>query len=490
MKKNIYYIVLCLIALGTYSCQDLDELNKNPNKGEQTHPELLLTDIQAKTFQVEGTPALYASRMIIQTGEESSYQYYKWGSGSFNNYNILRQVTKMIEEAKRLDDPNYIALGKFFRAYHFYQLSMKFGDIPYTEALQGESTALYQPKYDRQENVFEGILNELDEAEALLSPEISISGDIIYNGNHTKWKKLINSFQLKVLITLSHKTTVGSTSIADKFNQVASRALISSLEDNAQLEFQDQLGSRYGEFNSSSYGSSMYMASTYVDLLKDLQDPRLFVVAEHTASAASEGLPVNDFTAYNGGNPADNYAEVQETLVKNGNISKVNRRYYKDPTNEPHNILSYWEVEFILAEAATRGWINTNAVTHFQNAVRANLMFYQLHAERYTDYFNETEIQNYLNQPSLTLEGSVEEQLETIITQKYITGFLQTGWRIYYDYLRTGFPEFQYPQSLTPPYRFVYPNSEYNNNTINLEAALNAQFGGNDGIRQQPWWLQ
>ena len=134
MKKLVIYTLIILLGFITKSCQDLDELNENPNNVSQTHPQLLLTEISAEAFQVAGTSPLYASRMLIQTGEENDYQYFKWGNGSFGEFNDLRQVTKMIEEAERISSPNYIAIGKFFRAYYFYQLSLRFGDIPYSEA--------------------------------------------------------------------------------------------------------------------------------------------------------------------------------------------------------------------------------------------------------------------------------------------------------------------------------------------------------------------
>lgn len=491
--KNIYSIIslIILTATFTFSCQNLDELNENPNNVSETHPQLLLTEIATNTFQVEGTSPLYASRMLIQTGEENDYQYYKWGSGSFGAYNDLRQVTKMIEEGERIGNNNYIAIGKFFRAYHFYQLTLKFGDIPYSEALQGETNQTFQPRYDSQEEVFEGIITELDEAAVLIDPAIFVEGDIIFNGDASQWLKLINTYQLKVLMSLSKKTNVGAINVSNKFNEVFNRGpLLNSLEDNAQLVFVDQQGSRYTEFNSSSYGSSMFMSSTFIDLLKDFKDPRLFVVAEQTPKAASAGLPISDFNAYHGGSPTENYSVINETLVADGNISKVNSRYYTNPVTEPHNLLSYWELEFILAEAAVRGWINSDAGEHLKNAIEANFNFYRNHSWEMSEYLADNSVEDYLDQSEIELDGDIESQLKLILTQKYLTSFLQGGWSAYYDYLRTTQPGFEYPTGQTPPKRFVYPNQEYNNNTTNLEAAINTQYGGNDEIRQTPWWLK
>jgi hypothetical protein len=50
-----------------------------------------------------------------------------------------------------------------------------------------------------------GILSELKEANDLINTNDKIEGDIVFNGDASKWKKLINSFRLKILITLSKK---------------------------------------------------------------------------------------------------------------------------------------------------------------------------------------------------------------------------------------------------------------------------------------------
>lgn len=80
---------------------------------------------------------------------------------------------------------------------------MTFGDIPYSDALKGETDKNYTPKYDSQKDVFIGILKELEEANTLLkNVEARINGDIIYNGTASQWRKLVNAFRLKVLMTL------------------------------------------------------------------------------------------------------------------------------------------------------------------------------------------------------------------------------------------------------------------------------------------------
>jgi len=491
--NNFKIIVFLMMAVVLSSCEDLN-INNNPNKVSETHPSLLLTNITTAAFQVKGTGAMYASRMIVQTDGESSSQFYKWDRAGFDAYNSLRQVTKMMEEADRVSDDSYKGIGYFFRAYYFYDLALTFGDVPYAEALKGETEDLYQPKYSTQEEVFAGILSELAKANTLLDGTDIITGDPIFGGDISKWKKLVNSFRLKVLLTLSKKAGNPSLNIKSEFASIfSSQSIITTPEESARLEFVDVVDSRYTEFNSSGYGSGLYMASTFVDMLKEREDSRLFAIAGQTKIAKESGLAIDDFNGYNGGNPITAYNDVN-LLAAAGKVSKVNERYTKDPTTEAHNLLSFSEVQFILAEAAVRGWIPTgNAQLFYENAIKANFKFYNTYAKGYEAYYTQAKAESYIASPKVSFANanSDPEKLELIITQKYLTSFLQGGWRMYFEHLRTGYPAFPYLGSDTPPIRWIYPLDEYNNNSKNVTEAITRQFGGsNDGIRELTWWLK
>src|SRR5690606_7011297 len=134
-----------------------------------THPQALLTKVEWDAFRAfRGTGPLYIQKMLVQTDGENAGQIYNWQRGDFDAYSNLRNVEKMIEEAERINDQTYVALGKFFRAYYFYNLALQFGDVPYSDALKGESAETFSPQYDAQKDVFKGILAELKEASDLL----------------------------------------------------------------------------------------------------------------------------------------------------------------------------------------------------------------------------------------------------------------------------------------------------------------------------------
>lgn len=483
--------VLSVLLLTCVSCDSLITDGENPNSVLQAPPQQLLTTIASEAFQVKGKNPQYASRMIVSTAVENEIQYYKWSSGSFEPYERLRNVRKMIEEAKRTEKPAYAALGKFFRAYYFYNLTLTFGDIPYSEALKGESEQISTPAYDPQKAVFEGILDELKEANETLDGSEVIENDIIYGGDARQWKKLINAFRLKVLLTLSNKTDDGDLNIESRFATIhGQEPLFESIADNGQLNFFDQIGSRYGEYNDSDYGSSMYMDSTFVRRLQEREDPRLAIYADQTKNAKENGRPVDDLSSYGGGRPIGQYSYNDDKAAA-GVISKVDSRYYTDPTNEPHVLLGYSELQFILAEASVRGWIDSDANTHYQKGIQASFEFYSSFAEDYAEHVNSQAASNYMQHNLVTLDEATTDQqkIERIMTQKYLRSFLQGGWTPYFDHLRTGYPSFMEPETGPPPTRWRYPQSEYRNNNDHVSEAVSRQFGSDD-IRAVSWWLK
>ena len=292
---------------------------------------------------------------------------------------------------------------------------------------------------------------------------------------------------------LSRKVSDPDLNIIATFSGIFNNSpLIESNADNGQLMFVDELGSRYTEYNSSSYGSARYIDSTFIQRLKDRKDPRLFIFCGQTRVAKENGLAINDFAAYEGGDPIAPYNEVNLKAAA-GKVSKVNLRYTTDPTTEPHLFMGYSELQLILAEASVRGWINSSAKEHYDNGVKASFQFYNTYASEYADFVGNAAAEAYLTEPLVDFSKAAgnESKLELIMMQKYIPSFLQGGWRMYFDQLRTGYPVFRTQPGVTPPLRWIYPTSEYQNNSANVTAAITSQYGeSNDNTRATPWWLQ
>lgn len=481
--KTIRNLLLISLVLWANSCKDFEELQIDPNRPTQAQPGLLLTGIETSTFNVIQVGAMLASRMIVFTDGVADEQYYGWQRAGFDRYSTLRQIAKMEEEADRVGAPNYKALALFLRSYTIIEISKVFGDVPYSEAVQAPE-GIYQPVYDTQESIYIKVLNDLEQANADLDPAGVITGDVIYNGDIEKWKKLINSYALRILISLSAKTGNSSLDVVNRFNKIisdpATYPIFTSNDDNAALQFYDAVNNRYPYLNNNNFKTAYYMEESFVDLLKGLEDPRLFTFADQ--KPVGSGLPETDFEAYGGLQGSAPLSENTNRLV-DGEASRVDSRYYSDPVNEPSVLLGYAEVEFTIAEAIARGWITGDAEEHYNTAVRASMSFYNIPGP---------DQDAYLANPDVEYDPA--NGIEMIITQKYINYFLNGGWEAFYNQLRTGFPEFNVDgggilNNGLIPKRWMYPQDELQLNSANVQAAIDRQFD-EDNINAVMWLLR
>lgn len=480
--KKIYISVLLIIAAAS-GCKKFDEFQKDPNKPTLATPDLLLPTVEQGAFKAVDLGAALATRQMVFTNNVSNNQYYGWTRAEFSTFNDLRQVIRMEAEASRTGKPEYIPLIKFFKAYYAYQLTLVFGDIPYSQALKGEEGNV-TPAYDKQEDIFLSILNELKEANALITTTATpVQGDIIFDSNMIKWKKLINTFSLRVLISLSLKENNARLEVKKRFaeivNNPAQFPIMTGNDDNGQLKYHDQEGNRYRYFSDNDLQTAYYLEETFVDRLKALQDPRLFTFAEKAPKFAA--LPATDFNAYGGVKGSAPVSDNNNRVVA-GEASKIKSRYFNDPVNEPSVAIGYPELQFILAEAAVRGWIANNAATYYENGIRASMLFYKIDADAITNYIR-------IN----PFPGA--EQLSSIMTQKHLASFLNSGWQAFYDQRRTGFPAFDVSgagmlNDKKIPKRWMYPESELRYNQKNVSDAIAAQYPQGDNINGLMWLLK
>jgi len=486
--KNIKLIFI-LLAFVCFSCEDFETLTKDPNRPTEVHPSLLLTNIEVSTFNEVSTSAAYACRYHVFTDGYSTSQHFGWQRAGFGGYNTLLQVYKMMEEANKNNLDIYIALAKFFRAYHFTQMTMTFGDIPYTEALMGDEN-LFKPKYDAQEDVYLGILQELTEAnEMLIETEEEIEGDIIYEGDILKWRKLINSFKLRVLLSLSAKEANTNLNVAENFREIYENPdlypIFTSLSDQGQLVFVDRDDNRYPIFHDKSATTATYLEKTFVDLLKARRDPRLFTYGSPEKRAVEVGQPgyQTSFSSYGGLDAGAYVSDNLEKLTEQGIGSPLNPRYHSDPVNEPSIAIGYPEQEFNIAEAALRGWITADPAEHYYNGIRASMEFFKVASDK---------INSYLNGSLVVYDEA--KAMEQINTQKYLSFYLNSGWEPFYNQRRTGIPTFVVGPATQNgglvPKRWMYPQEELDNNFVNVAEAINRQYEGNDNINGVMWLLQ
>jgi hypothetical protein len=517
--KNL--IITALAMLSMTACQNFDELSVNPNAPTSASASLIFNKVCADMYGATGSPwddAHKYAQMWCLNYEYYGNQNYNWTTTGLN-YGTLTDVTKM-EEGAVLNGSDaklnpYAALGKFFRAFYYVNMTQRVGDVPLTDALKADK-GVSKPKYDAQKAVYVQVLQWLESANADLQSLIdkgdkTLTGDIYYGNDLKKWQKAVNSYRLRVLISLSKKESDGELNIkakfADIFNNPTKSPIFTSPSDNLDYVY-TPVNNKYPT-NPDNFGfnaTRWNMAETFVKTLTDIKDPRVFVTCEPADSLLRKGFTPSSFEAYIGANSGESLADMS-SKVNFDLYSFVNRyRYYQGYLAEKYALIGYTEQCFNVAEAANRGWITASAETYYKAGIDASMRSFGIANGSNTGYYlkkgailgsftaysfnvNTTE---YNDQVAVKYKGNTADGLTQILTQKYLGFFQQSGWEAFYNQRRTGVPTFRVGAGNTNgqkiPKRWQYPTSERTNNADNWKAALNAQFGNtNDDINADLW---
>jgi hypothetical protein len=521
MKINSLIIAITAIAsIGLSSCKkQFEDFPVNENRPVTVPPNLVFTGVLSD-LNGDQPWSIRANQFDVCNYNYYGDQRYDW-TGAEWNYTTLKNVIKMEEEAERIElgtVNNYSVLGKFFRAWFFYRMTSLTGDLPLAESLKGAEVAA--PSYDSQKAVFQQILKWLEEANNEMAELITKSGDgkidgDFYYSNRTAWRKAINTFRLRVLISLSKRASDADLQVAQSFAAIlanpAKYPILTGMEDNLQFIYNnfnkypsnpDNLG-----FDATRYN----MAATYLNNLVLLNDPRAYITSEPATKQLANGKTPADITAYVGASSGEDLAEMSSKMsdVNNAEYSLRSRaRYYANYVGEPGIILGYPEMCFNIAEAINRGWMTGNAETWYKDGIKTSLAFYGIPVDApgtitkiypYNDPAAETynipfDFEGgYYQQSSVKYAGNNANGLQQILMQKYLAFFQNSGWEPYFNWRRTGVPNFLTGtgtgNSGRIPKRFQYPSGERTTNGVNWANAVKNQFGGTDDNINADMWL-
>lgn len=461
----------------------------------------------------------------------SNYVYYGtnqyWTGSATLDYGSLNNVLAMEAEAKRAagsDNNPYHALGLFFRAFFFVDMSEKVGDLPMTDALQG--IANITPKYNTQKDIFKQSLLWLDSANTLLAGEIAngfleFSGDFYYSERINsplgaraaliEWQKVVNSYRLRLLIELSKQTGDADLNVAQQFatvfNNPTTYPIFTSNADN--LEYVYNSSYNYYPDNITNLGNNqirLNLAATLETTLGQLNDLRCMVLGEPARGLGFSDTSYQSFVGAPSGMDLSTMAQLVGSGLIDSKLSLYNRNhFYSGYTGEPTYILSYPEVCFCIAEAMNRGWITGNTEQWYKNGVTAQFAFYNI-----VDGTNTVTLQaasgaeiaytvnfgfdNYFNQAAVKYAGDNTQGLNQILLQKYLAYARNSGYQAYYQWRRTGVPAFNAGPGTgnggVIPRRWQYPSNEITANGANYQAALQSQYGGSDDINLDVWLVK
>ena len=183
-----------------------------------------------------------ASKYMAWGEGSESYIFNGWGRTGLGDYHTIINMQKMVELAEEKDVAAYSGLAKFVKAYKLFWSSMDLGDIPYSDALKGEESVL-KPKYDTQKEVMRQVLEDLEESYDLFSAASDFKGDPFVGGSVEKWRKIVSTFQLQVLMSLSKKADDPDLKVKERFARiVSSSTLMESNDDNFQMVYSDKAG--------------------------------------------------------------------------------------------------------------------------------------------------------------------------------------------------------------------------------------------------------
>lgn len=513
MQFKIKYIsaIALTLVMGLSSCdKDFEEINVNPNSPEKVSSALLLpTVIRSTTNEIAGNAWGYGNVVMqytakIQFTNEDRYNWGPQGSPYGSFYNALRDINNIIQISSEAKEQNYVGIAKVMRAHLFSYMTDAYGEIPYSEAIQAKDGVNY-PKFDSQEAIYAGILAELEEANNLLGTTTErVDGDILFNGNVIRWKRFANSLRLRILMRLSDRKDP-SAAMQAILNNPTQSPIFTGTNEEAALQYLGDVPNQHPLYTTRSGSFDEYRLSEKMEgTLKDLNDPRLFAYAQPTTD--SKAGVVGAVTAYEG---VPNGLGDEEALqyspsgdkTKGGSnfLSRVGLLWacqactsLANPTGYQAVLMSYAEVQFILAEARERGFITVgSAEEYYKKGIQASVDYYRV---RYT-FINQPNIASklvlddaYFAQPNVAYTGTVAEKLAKIGTQKWLALFFN-GLEAWHDWKRTGYPSIKPGPAAfinTVPVRFMYPGSVQALNEENYKAAVARQ--GADAITTKVWW--
>ncbi|WP_342083195.1 SusD/RagB family nutrient-binding outer membrane lipoprotein [Dyadobacter sp. OTU695] len=461
------------------SCVDsLDDYNINEKKATVVPPVTLFTNALKGLADIVTTPSVNLNnyRLYVQHWSTTTYldepRYNVTARTIPQGFwqAIYRDVISDLNESKRLLNSdnlleakmkaNQLASIEIMEIMSWAALVNTFGNIPYTESMNPENPL---PKYDDAKTVYDALLTRLDAVLPTITTTTSGfagGGDVIYNGDMSKWLKFGNSLKLKLAMI-----------IADS-DEAKAKALVAAAAPNVFTSIADKAAFPYiatpPNQNPTSANLNILFttrqdfipAATLVNPMNEFSDPRRD----------------DFFTLQNGAYVGGNYGFANAYT----NFSHVSDKVIA-PTLEGL-FLDYSEVQFLLAEAVERGFITGSAASYYNNAVTASIVYWGGTAAEAT---------TYLAQPKIAYATAPGTYKDKIGFQKWIALY-NRGWESWIEWRRLDAPKLSpptggnAPAGLAIPVRMIYPINEQTLNGANRSAAADAI--GGDLATTKLWW--
>jgi len=479
MKKYSSILLAVVIGFSVGCTKDFEELNTNPNSPVDVVPGLLLRQVIYDYGEEMSYEGFVAGNLLGQYFTEIDFNLFdrhsltepQFGGNPWPViYSNLRDNELMLDQARTTAVYSvYEGPGLILKAYMTAALTDIYGDVPYSEALQGLSGNV-TPVYDNQEDIYmatDGIIDNLNKGIAALqnySGAQGLSGDVLFDGNLNAWITFAQSLKVKYLIRISDRVNVNADlqAIYDAGDYLDNNA------QNAVFNFTDGQPNNFRMANLRDGDFNLFVLSeTAEDILNDLNDPRMGVYYRPYQNAPT-GVEFSGLL---------NGPDASATSISVADYS-LTGTVFRDHTGDlDANFLTAWETHFLWAEAAERGLITANAQMHYERGVE--LAF---------EYWLTPLPASYLVSDNAAYGLNGADKIEQIITQKWIANTIN-GYEGWIEYRRTGFPVLKtISASLNNdliPVRMPYPTDEAALNSANYNAATSAN---DNSVNARVWW--
>lgn len=481
LKNFILFFFILAISIISSCTKDFENLNTDSVRVSTVSPGSLLAPAQFDGMWLITRRAHRLNNELMQytveTGVLNDFARYQFKENEFDPiwstlYTKANDMNEMYKIAEQRSDANAMGAALVMKAWFMSNLTDMFGDIPYTEAFRGRDE-LYYPQFDTQQSIYTSLLADLKRANDLFTDAKPFDGtDLIYSGDAIKWKKFANAMRLRLLIRVSNRAIMDAAGqIAEMFNNPTKYPLISSNDDEAMMNYTGvkPFINLFYEMAANEFSGSRRMGKSLMDLMNNTVDGRRFRYATRNSSGAYVGIP-------------SGYTE-QETIAfaNNGGLNTSTLATTLKADNYPYPILTWAEVNFLLAEAALKGWIIADAQSFYNKGIEASW-------RQWKCTWDGGAGTTYLSRANVRFTGSTAN-MERLMSQKYIAMFF-SGFESWYDYRRTGYPVLPVGPAAQNngimPRRFDYPLITQATNKANYDVAA-ARMGG-DNLLTKVWW--
>lgn len=525
--KRILYIFLCFTLFSACD-KNFEDINRNPFSPTETDIGPLFNTVinslrlswseqfymhNEKLYQVTQQASLTAETFQnISIGTEEAWTSY------YTALAHIREIERRLDayEGDQEALNNVRAQLKILTAYKTFRVTDLFGDIPFFDAGKAyESIDFARPAFDKQEDIYPFLLNELKWASENLNlepnpttasgePYVSFGGfDTFFGGYLRQWQKFANSLRLRHALR-----------IADKELEVAGPIIAEIIEGNLPLldEGEDVLMNpteqswlnqgvnwSFREHQKLRLGTTMWHTLSENDNTdgSGIFDPRAFIFYETNNGGAWAAFPQvpSDTTTQAAGIPYQQHRDVSYDFKGTGNIySPFNYYLIRDEKDVPEILMTAAEINFIKAEIYLRGiGVTANiplAETEYSSGVAASIKFWQNVVtttaiwEKKPPILTTGEIFMRINHDRISIFNPANDKLELIYRHRWIDAFRQP-WEAFSLLRRTNAT----PREGAPNdfFRFIYPPSEAEKNPENWQNQVSAM--GADQSDVKVWWM-